>query len=427
MNKAESELCCGLLGRRLGHSFSPLIHSFVGDYSYELFEAEPENADDFIKNGDYDCINVTIPYKQNAFRCADILSEEAREIGAVNTLVRKDGKIYGYNTDYFGFIALLNKNGIDPEGKSCLVLGTGGAAKMVVYALKVLKAKNIVSVSRNGEINYNNVYSECGDTEIIINTTPVGMYPDIFDAPVEVAKFGKCEAVVDIIYNPSVTKLLFDARKCGLKTANGLYMLSAQGIKAGEFFTGKVISSDVIDRVTDAVESQTKNIVLIGMPGCGKSYIGSKVAEMLGKQFVDIDKAIEARENRPIPEIFAKDGEDYFRKVETQITAEFCAKSGIVIATGGGVVTREENLFPVKCNSTVCYVKRPLSNLPTEGRPLSQKTSVEVLFEQRKEKYEAWSDICIEVPYSENGISEEVATECAKKICEKTSTDNMKI
>ncbi|MBE7065612.1 MAG: shikimate kinase [Ruminococcaceae bacterium] len=418
MIKAESELRCGLLGRKLGHSFSPLIHSFAGDYSYELFEVEPENADDFIKNGAYDCINVTIPYKENAFRCADVLSDEAKAIGAVNTLVRRDGKIYGYNTDYFGFVALLNKNGIDPCGKNCLVLGTGGAAKMVVFALGKLNAKSITSVSRSGEINYKNVYKECSDTEIVINTTPVGMYPEISDSPIDISKFEQCEAVVDIIYNPSVTKLLFDAKRCGMKTANGLYMLSAQGIKAGEFFTGRKIPDDVIDKVTDAVEQKTKNIVLIGMPGCGKSYIGSKVAEMLGREFVDIDKIIEERENRPIPTIFEKDGEDYFRKIETAVTAEFCAKSGLVIATGGGVVTREENLFPVKCNSMVCYVKRPLSNLPTDGRPLSQKTPVEVLFLQRKEKYESWSDFCIEVPCSDDGISEDVAVECANNLIE---------
>lgn len=416
MIKKESELRCGLLGRKLGHSFSPLIHSFAGDYSYELFEVEPENADDFIKNGEYDCINVTIPYKENAYRLADVLSEDAKAIGAVNTLVRRDGKLYGYNTDYFGFLALLKKNNVDPCCKKCLVLGTGGAAKMVCYALYKLNASSITSVSRNGEINYSNVYENCADAEIVINTTPVGMYPEISSAPVEISKFLKCEAVVDIIYNPSVTKLLFDAAKCGMKTANGLYMLSAQGIKAGEFFTGRTIDDSIIDKVTDAVEQKTKNIVLIGMPGCGKSYIGSKVAEFSGRDFIDLDKAIEEREKRTIPEIFAENGEEYFRKVETLITAEFCAKSGLVIATGGGVVTREENLFPVKCNSIVCYVKRPLNNLPTDGRPLSQKTSVEVLFEQRKEKYESWSDFSIEVPNSEDGISEEVAMACAKKI-----------
>lgn len=416
MIKKECELCCGLLGRKLGHSFSPLIHSFAGEYSYELFEVEPENADDFIKNGEYDCINVTIPYKENAYRLADILSDEAKEIGAVNTLVRRDGKLYGYNTDYFGFVALLKKNNIDPCSKKCLVLGTGGAAKMVCYALKNLNAESITSVSRSGEVNYTNVYEMCADTEIVINTTPVGMYPETSASPVDITLFKKCEAVVDVIYNPSVTKLLFDAKNCGMKTANGLYMLSAQGIKAGEFFTGRTIDNSIIDKVTDAVEQKTKNIILIGMPGCGKSYIGSKVAELTGREFVDLDKAIEEREKRTIPEIFTENGEEYFRKLETAVTAEFCAESGLVIATGGGVVTRDENLFSVKCNSIVCYVKRPLNNLPTDGRPLSQKTSVEVLFEQRKEKYESWSDVSIEVPYSDAGISEEVATECAKKI-----------
>ena len=211
MIKKESELRCGLLGRKLGHSFSPLIHSFVGNYSYELFEVEPENADDFIKNGEYDCINVTIPYKENAYRLADVLSEDAKAIGAVNTLVRRDGKLYGYNTDYFGFIALLCINDIKPSGKKCLVLGTGGAAKMVCYALNKLNATTVTSVSRSGEINYSNVYEKCADAEIVINTTPVGMYPEISNSPVEISRFSKCEAVVDIIYNPSVTKLLFSS------------------------------------------------------------------------------------------------------------------------------------------------------------------------------------------------------------------------
>lgn len=418
MIKNEFDLKCGLLGRHLTHSFSPLIHSFAGSYSYLLFEQEPENVDEFIKNGDYDCINVTIPYKENAYRLCDVLSDEAAAIKAVNTLVRRDGKLYGYNTDYYGFVGLLKRNSIGVEGKKCAVLGSGGASKMAVYALSNLGADCVKVVSRSGDVNYSNVYDICADFEIIINTTPVGMYPDIDAVPIDIARFSKCEAVVDIIYNPSETKLLHRAKKLGMKTANGLYMLAAQGIKAASFFLDRDMPEELSDKVCCAVEAQTKNIVLIGMPGCGKSFVGQKVAELLGREFVDLDKVIEEREKRAIFDIFATDGEDCFRAVETAVTADFCKKSGLVISTGGGVVTREANYFPVKCNSTVCYIKRDISHLPTDGRPVSQKTSAEVLFEARREKYETWCDCSFDIESSPHGISAEAAEKCAREIAE---------
>ena len=416
MTKSEAELKCGLLGRRLTHSFSPLIHSFAGSYGYLLFEQEPENVDDFIKNGDYDCINVTIPYKENAYRLCDVLSDEAAEIKAVNTMVRKEGKLYGYNTDYYGFVGLLKKNGIDVSSKKCIVLGSGGASKMAVYALSNLGASYVKVVSRTGDVNYGNVYNVCTDAEIIVNTTPVWMYPNIDDTPIDIAGFSKCEAVVDIIYNPSETKLLHEAKKLGIRTANGLYMLAAQGIKAASFFTGRDMPEELSDKVCKVVEAQTKNVVLIGMPGCGKSYVGSKIASILNREFIDIDKVIEEREKRTIPDIFAVDGEEYFRKVESAVTAEFCGRSGLVISTGGGVVTREENCFPVRCNSVVCWIKRDIRHLPTAGRPVSEKTSAEALFAARREKYKTWCDYSFDIKSSEQGISEVAAEECAGEI-----------
>ncbi len=417
MKSPEGKLKCGLLGRHLTHSFSPLIHSFAGDYSYKLFEIEPENADDFIRNGDYDCINVTIPYKENAYRVCDVLSEEAKEIKAVNTVCRKGGRLCGFNTDYFGFIALLKKYEIEVTDKKCIVLGSGGASKMAVYALGKLGAKSVTVISRSGAANYDNVYDICADTEVVINTTPVGMYPNVDETPIDISKFTKCEAVCDVIYNPATTRLLYEAKQLGVKTANGLYMLAGQGIKAGSLFTDKELPDSLIDDVCRAVASKTANIVLIGMPGCGKSFVGSIIAEKLGRQFIDIDAEIEKSEKRSIPDIFAKDGEEYFRSIETRVTARFCKQSGLVISTGGGVVTREENHFPVKCNSVVIYIKRDINVLPTDGRPVSQSTPIAEIYNARREKYETWCDFSVEIESDENGISKENAQRCADEIC----------
>ena len=396
MSGCLKPLRCGLIGRKLSHSFSPLIHSFAGNYDYRLIEIEPENADDFILNGEYDCINVTIPYKENAYRLCDELSEEARMIGAVNTLVRRGGKLFGYNTDFYGFKATFERMGINPSGKKCVVLGSGGASKMAVYALKTMSAEAVAVVSRSGVVNYVNVYDECRDAEIIVNTTPKGMYPEADESPLDISKFGRCEFVFDLIFNPSVTRLLYDAGRCGIKTAGGLYMLVAQGLKAGELFTGNIFEAGLADKVYAKVTEQTMNLVLIGMPGCGKSSVGREAAKLLQREFVDVDEFIENEEGRTIPEIFRSQGEAAFREIETKATERICKRSGLVIATGGGVVTRPDNYFWLACNGVVCYLKRPLEELTDEGRPVSQSKGIKKIYEERRGFYETWCDFSVE-------------------------------
>ena len=392
--KKEKDLVCGLLGRKLGHTFSPLIHKAAGEYNYGIFEREPEEVADFFKKGNYDAINVTVPYKIDALNACQVLSEEARAIGAVNTVVRKEGKLYGYNTDYFGFVYMLEKAGVSPFGKKCLVPGSGGASKTVVAALSRLGAESVSVVSRSGDVNYDNVYEKCKDAEIIVNTTPVGMFPDVNKKPLDISKFASCEFVGDVIYNPSVTRILYEAQRLGIKTANGLDMLVAQGVKASAFFTGRdEMKSELIPEICAEVKKKTVNIVLIGMPGCGKSSVGHLLAEKLGREFVDIDKEIEKRQNCTVPEIFARGGEEEFRRIETEVTEDVCKRSGLVIATGGGVVTRPENQFSLKCNGFTVYVKRDIESLPTDGRPLSAAKGREKLFSERKHLYEGWGDI----------------------------------
>lgn len=392
--KKEKDLVCGLLGRKLGHTFSPLIHKAAGEYRYGIFEREPEDVADFFKNGNYDAINVTVPYKIEALNACDVLSEEAEAIGAVNTVVRKEGRLYGYNTDYFGFVYMLEKAGVSPFGKKCLVLGSGGASKTVVAALSRLGAESVSVVSRSGDVNYDNVYEKCKDAEIIVNTTPVGMFPEINKKPLDISKFALCRFVGDVIYNPAETRLLYEAKALGIKNANGLDMLVAQGVKAAAFFTGRdEMKSELIPEICAEVKKKTVNIVLIGMPGCGKSSVGRLLAEKLGREFVDIDKEIEKRQNCTVPEIFARGGEEEFRRIETEVTEDVCKRSGLVIATGGGVVTRPVNHFSLKCNGFTVYVKRDIENLATDGRPLSAAKGREKLFSERKHLYEGWSDI----------------------------------
>lgn len=391
----ESEMRCGLLGRKLGHSFSPLIHSMMAEYDYQLFEREPEEADDFIRNGPYDAMNVTIPYKENAYRICDVLSKEAEAIGAVNTVVRKDGKLYGYNTDWYGFKGMLEKSGAEPAGRKCLVLGSGGSAKTAVYTLKMMGAASVTIISRSGEENYENLYERHGDAEIIINTTPKGMFPNSGEAAlIDIKRFPSCIFVGDLIFNPAMTRLLYEAKRLGIRTSSGygLYMLVLQAVQAYEFFTGNRSEEGIGDKIFRAVEEQTRNLILIGMPGCGKTSVGLALAEKMGRPFVDLDKVIEEREGVTIPEIFAERGEDAFREIEKEVTAEICKQSGLVVSTGGGVVTRPENYFSLACNGLICYLRRPVEGLSTSGRPVSQSRGTAALYEERKAFYEGWCD-----------------------------------
>ena len=383
---------CGLLGRKLGHSYSPQIHGMLGDYPYVLFEKEPEHLASFLKNGDFTGINVTIPYKKDVIPYLDELSPAAQKIGSVNTIIRRaDGSLFGHNSDYFGFVSLVRHSGIAVEGRKVLVLGSGGTSNMVVTALRDLGAAPVV-ISRSGENNYDNLHLH-SDASVIVNATPVGMYPNTGVSPIDLLRFPALKGVLDVIYNPAKTQLLLDAEELGIPHENGLWMLVAQAKEASEYFTGKHLSDDVIGFIHRVLSSQMKNIVLIGMPGCGKSTIGSLLAQTLGRMFIDADEEIIRLAGKPIPDIFAQDGEDAFRQWESTALAHLGKQSGLVIATGGGCVTRARNYPALHQNGSIVWLERDLSLLPTEGRPLSQSNRLEEMYAVRKPMYEAFADI----------------------------------
>jgi shikimate dehydrogenase len=387
----------GLLGETLGHSFSPLIHRFLGDYEYPLYEIAPADFDTFMTERRFGGINVTIPYKQAVLPYCASLSDEARRTGSINTVIKDGhGDLHGHNTDYYGFCFLLEYSGISPEGQKVLILGNGGAAKTVRAALQDLGAREVITVSRNGENNYGNIARHYG-AEVIINTTPAGMYPDNGGSPLCLAGFEGLEGVVDLIYNPMRTRLLLDAGRMGVPCANGLPMLAAQAEMASRLFTGGPARPEITEEITGRICKRMRNIVLIGMPGCGKSTVGGVLSRMMGRICADIDVLIETASGRSIPEILAKDGESAFRIMETRVLGEEAKKSGIVIATGGGVVTQPENFDLLRQNSLVVYLKRELGKLKTDGRPLSLGAGVEALAGQRLPLYEAWSDCAVEV------------------------------
>lgn len=381
---------CGLLGRKLSHSYSPRIHRMLGDYSYELFEKEPEEIEDFLKNGDFSGINVTTPYKKAVIPYLDELTPIAAKLGAVNTIVRRNGKLIGHNTDYFGFLTMVKETGLNPAGKKVLVLGSGGASNTAVAVLEELGARVIV-ISRTGANHYENLHLHA-DAAMIVNTTPVGMYPTTGNSPVDLDLLPALDGVLDVIYNPARTRLILDAEIRELVTMNGLLMLVAQAKEASEWFTGTVISDDVIEPILEKLEYSMKNIVLIGMPGCGKTTVGRLLAEKTDRRFVDADEEIVKLAGKSIPEIFAQDGEDVFRDLETKVLAEFGKQSGLIIATGGGCVTRERNYPLLHQNGEIFWIRRKIDDLPTHGRPLSQATPLEQMYKMRKPLYEAFAD-----------------------------------
>lgn len=385
----------GLLGRKLGHSYSPQIHGMLADYEYKLYEVADDKVADFLKETDLGGMNVTIPYKKTVMESCVYLSETARKMGCVNTLVREDDGWHGYNTDYYGFCSLVRISGIDMNGRKVLVLGSGGASNTVCRAAEDLGASQVVVISRQGENNYGNL-DRHADAEIIVNTTPVGMYPNNGNAALDLKLFPKCEGALDVIYNPSKTAFLLQAEELGIKHAGGLYMLTAQAKRSSELFTGKTIADSEIDRITDVLAKEMGNIILIGMPGSGKTEIGRRIAAKTGRRFIDADKAIEESAGRPIPEIFKTDGEEYFRELETKVLAELGKLSGAVIATGGGAVTRERNYPLLHQNGSIVWIKRALDQLPVDGRPVSQSNPLNELYEARKDKYAAFADISVD-------------------------------
>lgn len=405
---------CGLLGRKLGHSYSPQIHAFLGDYRYSLFEKEPEEVEAFLKSGDFTGLNVTIPYKKDVIPYLDELSPEAQRLGAVNTIVRRpNGSLIGHNTDYFGFRYLVRDSGLQVTGKKVLVLGSGGASNTAAAILQELGAKVII-ISRTGENNYENLDLHA-DAAVIVNTTPVGMYPDTGRSPLRLDGFPALEGVLDVVYNPARTRILLDAERRGLVAVNGLEMLVAQAKQSAEWFTGTKIDDAVIARIHHALRLQMENIFLIGMPGCGKTTVGQQLAQRLNKKFVDADEELEKRAGRPITEIIPRDGEAAFRTLETQTLEALGKQSGLVIATGGGCVTQMRNYDLLHQNGTIFWLTRALDKLPTDGRPLSQAGRLEQMYEIRRPMYRSFADAVI----SNDGALEDTLAEIQHKLEEK--------
>ena len=389
-------LKCGLLGQKLGHSYSPAIHGMLADYDYQLFEREPEQLEDFLKNGDWDGINVTIPYKKAVLPYCAELSDTARRIGSVNTIVRRpDGSLYGDNTDAYGFENLVGKSGIDVRGKKALVLGSGGASVTVVAVLKMLGAESVTVISRCGEDNYDNL-AKYADARIIANTTPVGMYPNNGQAAVDLSLFPRCEGVLDVVYNPARTALLLQAEKLGIPCAGGLYMLVAQAKRSSELFTGSSIPDSEIGRIEKVLSGQMKNIVLVGMPSSGKSTLAAALGKKLGRTVYEADALIEQEAGMDIPAIFAQYGEGHFRALETEILGRLGKLSGAVISTGGGCVTQEENYDLLHQNGTILWLQRGTEKLDKTGRPLSLKNDLNEMYQKREPMYRRFADAAVD-------------------------------
>lgn len=401
---------CGLLGEHLTHSYSPQIHALLGDYSYELFEVAPEKLGEFLQAEEFDGLNVTIPYKRAVIPYCAELSAAAREMGSVNTLLRRpDGTLYGDNTDLDGFRWLLARGGGIRPGEKALVLGTGGASQTVQAVLCAAGAE-VAVLSRRGESNYLTLPRHA-DARLVVNATPVGMYPNNGARLIDLAQLPQCRCVLDLIYNPARTRLLLDAAARGIRCENGLSMLVAQAKRAAELFTGRDIPDAACTDILRRMEAQMHNLILVGMPGSGKTTVGSLLAVSLGRPFYDADGEIEKKLGCSIPAFFAQRGEAAFRAVETEVLAELGKRSGCVIATGGGCVTRGENYDLLHQNGEIIWLRRSLTELPVEGRPVSQSRSLPELYREREPAYRRFADFCVE-----NEAAPEAAVEKIKEL-----------
>ena len=360
----------GLIGERLGHSYSPRIHRFFGDYDYQLYPMPLTDMEALLRGKQFQGLNVTIPYKQAVLPFCDELSPSVRAIGSANTLVNRDGRIYAYNTDLAGMLSMLDRAGIGLTGRKVVILGSGGTSLTAQAACRERKAKETVVVSRKGPVTYNDLYTKHTDAEVIINATPVGMYPNNMVSPIDLNRFPRIKGVADVIYNPAKTKLLLDAEAAGIPCIDGLWMLVAQAWHAATLFLDTEIPEEKIQEAFQSVRRECLNLVLMGMPGCGKSTQSRLAAEKLNRPFVDLDAEIVKRHG-PIPRIFEEQGEAGFRVLESEIVREYGKESGLVIATGGGAVLREENIRALRQNGVICWLRRPIEKLATQGRPLS--------------------------------------------------------
>lgn len=390
----------GLIGKPLGHSFSREIHALIADYDYRLLEIDEDELTRFFQERDFSGINVTIPYKQAVIPFLDEISDEAKKIGAVNTIVKKEGKLFGFNTDFFGMRALIKSAGLDLENKTVLILGTGGTSKTAVEVSKSLGATEIVKVSRkksSDTVTYDEAPEKFSGADVIINTTPVGMFPNADKTPVDVKKFKKLQGVIDAVYNPLRTNFVLDAESIGAKGRGGLYMLVAQAVYASALFLDKTADESVIDKTYARILKEKRNIVLCGMPSSGKTTVGKEIAKVFGKKFIDTDDVVVEKKKESISDIFEKYGEGEFRKEERLAIEELSKENGLVIATGGGAVLDENNVRALRRNGVILFLDRSLENLvATADRPLSKdKEKLKNLFEKRYDVYTSCADAVI--------------------------------
>ena len=391
----------GLIGEKLGHSYSKEIHNLIADYGYELREVKREELGAFMTERAFSGINVTIPYKKSVMDYLDVISDDAKKIGAVNTVVNRDGKLYGYNTDFYGLKALLIHNGVSVRNKKVLILGSGGTSDTAYNVVTGLNAKEAIKVSRtkkDGFVTYDEAARLHSDADVIINATPVGMYPDDDGVPVNIGLFPSLSAVIDAIYHPLRTNLVSDAENRGIKACGGLYMLVAQAVYAAALFENKKPDENLIDDVYWKILNDKRNIVLIGMPSSGKTTIGKALAARMGKRFADTDELIVGTTGKSIPEIFEKEGEKVFREIEKKVICDIAVNDGTVIATGGGVILDEKNVLALKRNGVIVYLDRKIDNLiATDSRPLSSNVDdLKKLYAKRKPLYEKYAEITID-------------------------------
>lgn len=391
----------GLIGEKLGHSYSKEIHNLIADYGYELREVKREELGAFMTERAFSGINVTIPYKKSVMDYLDVISDDAKKIGAVNTVVNRDGKLYGYNTDFYGLKALLIHNGVSVRNKKVLILGSGGTSDTAYNVVTGLNAKEAIKVSRtkkDGFVTYDEAARLHSDADVIINATPVGMYPDDDGVPVNIGLFPSLSAVIDAIYHPLRTNLVSDAEKRGIKACGGLYMLVAQAVYAAALFENKKPDENLIDDVYWKILNDKRNIVLIGMPSSGKTTIGKALAARMGKRFADTDELIVGTTGKSIPEIFEEEGEKVFREIEKKVICDIAVNDGTVIATGGGVILDEKNVLALKRNGVIVYLDRKIDNLiATDSRPLSSNVDdLKKLYDKRKPLYEKYAEITID-------------------------------
>lgn len=409
----------GLIGEHLPHSFSKEIHEQLADYTYDLHELTPDALDGFMREKAFKAINVTIPYKRDVMAYLDEISPSAKEIGAVNTIVNRGGRLSGYNTDMLGMQALISRIGLDLTGKTVLILGTGGTSHTAQYVAKHLGAGKVVTVSRSGRggsVTYEDAPRLYPDAAVILNTTPAGMYPNVDAQAIDLSLFPALEGVADVVYNPLRTQLVQQAHALGLPAEGGLYMLVGQAVAAVEIFLDRKLDPDALDKVFQAVFADKESIVLTGMPGSGKTTVGKLLAEQLGRRFYDSDDEITSRTGRTPNEIIRADGEAAFRDVERDVIAALSLEPGCVIATGGGAILREENIRHLRANGRIFFLDRkPEDILPTDDRPLSSdRAALKKRYDERYPIYTATADSMLPVTGSPEDVAAAIRKELAR-------------